>query len=525
MALNLITLEEAARILGKTVEDLNTMRERREIHGYRDGAAWKFKRQDIERLANEERPAADGPSEESIEFLSLPLDIDDDDSSIDAVLLSERELGESQPGASSTVIGKPGALGSSESDIRLIAHDEPSPQSSGGSDVKLIPAKDGKTPGSDVKLVAETGDEALDGFDFDLGDEDSELSIDMGDKPKSAGDSVSPGDRVSPADAGSSLKLADSAVSLGGGSSLMGGSDINLAGGSTLQLGSHIVAKPGAKSPAAGGGSDVSLGPGHTPGSDVSLGPAIKPGSDVALGPGEIEEDALSLVDSQFDFDGEESDAEFSDSSIDLDADRKEPVRGGSSDVTRRTQDSGISLASPADSGLSLEEPLELSGLGEEPYQLGEDPLMSLGEDSDSNEVANLKSDDDFLLTPLEEKGDGDSEDSGSQVIALDTDSSFDAPVGGLLAAEDELSPAGAALGGAGLAGAAGLGMAPGAAPAFAARDAQYSIWDVLQLGVCVLFLSLSGMMTYDLMRNMWSWRGNFSVNSPLMDLIANWFG
>ncbi len=518
MALNLITLDEAARILGVTVEQLNVMREKREIHGYRDGASWKFKRQDIERLASEGRPAADGPSEESIEFLSLPLDIDDEDSSIDAVLLSERELGESQPGTSSTVIGKPGSLGSSESDIRLISQDDSSPQLAGGSDVKLVPGKDAKTPGSDVKLVADQADDA-EGFDFDLDmhDGDSELSIDMGEAPKPAGDAKSP------AVGESSLKLADSAVSLGGGlgegSSLLGGSELNL-GGSTLQLGSEV-----SKAARAAGGSDVSLGPSSsTPGSDVSLAPAGKPGSDVALGPGAIEEDGLSLVDSQFDFDDDEG-GEFSDSAIDLDADRKEPIRGGSSDVTRRAADSGISLASPSDSGLSLEEPLELSGLGEEPYQLSDDPLLSLGEDSDSNEVANLKSDDDFLLTPLEDKADADSDDSGSQVIALDTDSSFDAPVGGLLAAEDELSPAGAALGGAGLAGAAGFGAAAAGGPVFASREAQYTIWNVLSLGACLLFLAVSGMMTYDLMRNMWSWRGNYSVNSPLMDLIANWFG
>lgn len=523
MALNLITLDEAARILGVTIEHLNTMRERREIHGYRDGASWKFKRQDIERLASAERPAADGPSEESIEFLSLPLDIDDDDSSIDAILLSERELGESQPGTSSTVIGKPGAQSSSESDIRLISQDDSSPQLPGGSDVKLVPGKDPKTPGSDVKVVADKADEG-DGFNFDLDmdDGDSELSIDMG-------DANSPSDAKSPSPAGgeSSLKLADSAISLGGGlgegSSLLGGSELNL-GGSTLQLGSDV--SKAARDAGAAVGSDVSLGPSiGTPGSDVSLAAPKKPGSDVALGPGDFEEDALSLVDSQFDFDDEGEGGDFSDSAIDLDADRKEPIRGGSSDVTRRAADSGISLASPSDSGLSLEEPLELSGLGEEPYQLGEDPLLSLGDDSDSNEVANLKSDDDFLLTPMDDKGDADSEDSGSQVIALDTDSSFDAPVGGLLAAEDELSPAGAALGGVGLAGAAGLGAAPVGGPVFAARDAQYTIWNVLSLGVCLLFLAVSGMMTYDLMRNMWSWRGNYSVNSPLMDLIANWFG
>ena len=97
---------------------------------------------------------------------------------------------------------------------------------------------------------------------------------------------------------------------------------------------------------AAAAGSDVSLGPSiGTPGSDVSLAAPKKPGSDVALGPGDIEEDALSLVDSQFDFDDDSEGGDFSDSAIDLDADRKEPVRGGSSDVTRRAADSELFVA------------------------------------------------------------------------------------------------------------------------------------------------------------------------------------
>ena len=94
---------------------------------------------------------------------------------------------------------------------------------------------------------------------------------------------------------------------------------------------------------------------------------------------------------------------------------------GGSSgsDVTIGG-DSGISLVDPADSGLSLEEPLELAGSEEDSLELGEDDMLALADSADTESPTELKADDEFLLTPLEEASEEDSE-SGSQVIALDT--------------------------------------------------------------------------------------------------------
>ena len=42
---------ETAKILDVSVDDVKKMMERRELHGYRDGADWKFKVEDIDRLA------------------------------------------------------------------------------------------------------------------------------------------------------------------------------------------------------------------------------------------------------------------------------------------------------------------------------------------------------------------------------------------------------------------------------------------------------------------------------------------
>lgn len=49
----LIPMDEAASILGMTVEQLTELRSNNEIFGYRDGANWKFKMSELERVAGE----------------------------------------------------------------------------------------------------------------------------------------------------------------------------------------------------------------------------------------------------------------------------------------------------------------------------------------------------------------------------------------------------------------------------------------------------------------------------------------
>ena len=43
-------------------------------------------------------------------------------------------------------------------------------------------------------------------------------------------------------------------------------------------------------------------------------------------------------------------------------------------------------------------------------------------------------------------------------------------------------------------------------------------------LVLCALLLMFCGMFTFDLLRNMWSWGGAYSVNSPLMDMVLSMF-
>jgi excisionase family DNA binding protein len=90
MAQNYLNVEQAAEGLGVTPEQVNQLRERRELHGYRDGTNWKFKREDIERKAAELKEGGG---------FGLGDDEEGD------VLLSELALGGSGPSASGTVIG------------------------------------------------------------------------------------------------------------------------------------------------------------------------------------------------------------------------------------------------------------------------------------------------------------------------------------------------------------------------------------------------------------------------------------
>ena len=400
-------LEKTAELLGLSAADVNQLRERNELRGYRDGSDWKFKAEDIEAFAQKlkaekESPSADGPS-----------DSDGD------VLLSELELGQSDPGASGTVIG--------------------------------------------------------------AGDKD-----------------------VSPVD--SDVKLAESDIKLGG-------SEIDPAG---------VGQEAGALDSGSGLSDFEEL--------DLTL------------------DDDLTLEDSQISLSAEAVAAEGSDatadSALDLSGkgeglDDDDLVLGGSgsgSDITIG-QDSGISLVDPRDSGLSLEEPLELVGGGEDSLELGEDDMLTFSEGADTESPTELKTDDGFMLTPLEDDGEEDSE-SGSQVIALDTAAEGDEaatmvasdPGGAMAAMLDDETGDTLGMGAPVVAGGAGQapqgfadGAALGAATA-ALPEAPYTVWNILSLTLCAIFLILTGMMAYDLLRNMWSWDTPYDINSSIMDEILSWF-
>jgi len=444
MVSRLIELNTAAKMLGVTPDELSEMRSRNEIYGYRDGTTWKFKSEEIERVAAERGtelsvpvPKDSSGIDAELEELFDVSELQAADGDPDSILVSEEELGGSGAKSPSTVIGKTGDEGSSgESDIQLAGD-----------------SGTGKAAGSDVALVADSGE---------------------------------------------------------------GGSDVKLVASDDLSEG-----VPSSSDVHGGGGRKA--GPSDT--DDLSLGE-----SDLTLGEGD-----LALGEDDLELDTEAATHVGADAGSDVDLDSSDAdddlVLGTDSDVTKSPGDSGISLGSPSESGLSLEEPLELGGSAVESLELGEDDMVPLDEEvADPDAATQLKADDDFLLTPVEDMA-GEESDSGSQVIALDTEE-FDQTTDNLLTAdgmaaapllEEEAGLVGAELAPGG-GGAALTAPAPLIQPKQAV-EAPYSIWNVLSLMFILLLLSLTGMMMVDLLRSMWSWEGTYSINSPIMDKIIEMFG
>ncbi len=201
----------------------------------------------------------------------------------------------------------------------------------------------------------------------------------------------------------------------------------------------HDETVPGSSAERAGvAASDVELADALD---DASLGVTADAGtSDIMLGSDALklegsalsfeDNDELSLGEENLQLEGSQAGGSDIDLMGEVDDDL---VLGGSShgDLSR-TGDSGISLLDPADSGISLESPpLELGGSSVEQLELGEEDELGLDTEPSPAKSAALsgiatpQSDDDFLLTPLEE-AEGEESDSGSQVIALEGDVEFE---------------------------------------------------------------------------------------------------
>ena len=424
MATKFVDLETASKELGIPVEKLTEMREKNELRGFRDGATWKFKLEDVERLKT------------SMDAGGSELDLDDPLAKPDipdSILLSEVELGGMGPVGSSTVIGQSASNDLSDEEFRV-----------------TVEALDS----SDIQLASDS---------LILGDSDAEPSSDVLGS-ETAG---------SVADAGSEIQLT--------------GSD-----SPNLEL-------------------DLS-----------DSGTTSKQDSNIALG-----ESDIALRDSDTASPSSSSD----DSEINItDEEDGVLVLGGAGSDVIGASDSGISLNDPADSGISLE--ASDVGLGgsvissDDSLLLGEEDFLSANDaGAEGNSPSQLQQDDDFLLTPLEDALTDDSE-SSSQVIALDDpDSGCDPSSATVMEPGGDVDLA-------------MLGADEGDAATLIQPDPEsiivqqqpalpelpYSGWNLLSLFLCITLLALSGMLIYDLVRQVWSWEGVHPVNSGLMDAIIGMF-
>jgi excisionase family DNA binding protein len=489
MAQKFVGLDEAAKQLGVSKDRLSNLREAGQVRAYRDGTSWKFRTDDIEKLATDGLPAADSGGsdlslvdEASLETESPPsassseldldlggddrvagetasdIDLDDldeptvpvetagEDESVelaadddvddlsDSILLSETELGESTDRPPSTIIGK--AEMAADLDLELSSDSD----AARASDVKLA------APASNVFSTASPSDQVLDTEPPSMSDNFSgmeELEIDL---EAESSRILSPED-VAPAKRASQAKSTET-------------SDLELA-----------ASDSDAGGPATSGG-------------------ALDSGLDEISG-------GLTGI-SALELDGDEDD-----------------VLGEGSDITLSGESSGINIISPSDSGLDLGD-VSLDLTGSSPIGSSIDLGSIAGDDVELEplEVAPekaeaAKGEEPFTLTPFEEAA--DEEEDSSQIIPLDEVTEEDA-AGALLgvgAAEslgDEFAAAGI----------------PGGAMAAAepVDETPFPGWVMVVLSVCLMGLTVCGMMMYDLVRNIWSWDQPYSINSSLLEVV-----
>jgi hypothetical protein len=254
MAQKLFSLDEAAEILGIPADELTGLREANKVFGVRVGSDWKFKPQEIERFAAEralgESSGVNLPTEaEQTVDVASSENLATGSQKSDVVLLSERELGESMPSSSSTIIGR-----------RPNPADMPGTAAAAGSDVKLVVDAPGGKSDSDVKLVAGGSSATVVGkFPPEEDEEVVDLTLD---------DSRT----------GSGAVAVDLAGGSSTGSSVIGGQASGAAGGSdALVLGEEGLALGSSAARKQEGQLDL--------GDDLVLGSLS--GSDVTLNPGD----------------------------------------------------------------------------------------------------------------------------------------------------------------------------------------------------------------------------------------------
>jgi hypothetical protein len=532
MASELVSFDEAARLLRMTSQQLQEVVSRRELSTML-GSVPRFRMDQIERYADEHGITLAAPGEEvsfgdpTMEFESGEVELDNDiggDSS-SSILVSEVALGGAK-GPSSTVIGDDQIAGGQDSDLVLAPESELKEESSS---LRLtVPPPGGSNVKSDSGIKTAT---------------DSDLALIAAQRAK---------EEAEPAGHESDLKLAaDSAASTGSDveptdSDLekIGGSDLELTGDSDLDLGAEVLAGAGESDLLLAGASGI------TPGDTGRLDTRGK-SSDLEFATDDLDIDvtdsgsALDLGDEELVLDGESA----------LDGDIA--LAGDSGINIGKPSDSGIDLANADESGISVapkgdsgfmledEDAMQLEGgSSADSLALPEDiDVVSLEEElTDPDAATQLKSDEDFDLTPVEGAVEDES-DSGSQVIALDTEA-LDADAATQLGgppgfAPIDMEPVESVIteepADAGFAETLPAGQQPGLVTAPYAQqpqfptqelpEAPYTGWQVGSLAIVALMLAFAGILMMDVVRNIWSFNEPYGASTSIMNSIVSALG
>ncbi len=152
------TLEEAARVLGMSTEELKSKAQHREIRAFLDGGSWRFRVVDFDEVARRRGMGSD--AELRLSDLDVPVGSPENLEDLD---LSEFQLGVAKPDLAPETMdlasykshsGKPDPEGSSEHDVLFDDLSVPPNPVTGSSSVIIGMQSSGKLPSdSDVRLV------------------------------------------------------------------------------------------------------------------------------------------------------------------------------------------------------------------------------------------------------------------------------------------------------------------------------------------------------------------------------------
>ena len=476
----LIPMEEAAKVLGLSVEKLNELRSNNEVFGYRDGSTWKFKMSELERVADDLglsisplSSAIDGikdvfglgddESDSSVLDLGLEESSDDlfiesdsiamDDSSVE---LFQSAMSGADGGISSDILADDDddmidladsglLVKSSSKDMLLDQNDDDDDLSlfDSSDDLNLDEALDEaaddlmpKDSSLDVKLEDSSFDLNLEdssddlkledsslglksgGSSDDLKLEDSSLDLNLEDSSDDLKLDASSAD-LALEESSDDLKLEDSGLVLktDGDDSVKLSDDSVLDGDDELSFGSSSLELASEAQK-----SDSPSSTGDDLFSEESTSGAPSTGKLLAGGSDDDDDLSLNVEDDLFDDDLDLADsASFESSEISSNFEDSGDLvldSDSSGELTLEANESGIAL-SANESGIALgDEPLELGGSDIDELELPEDDEIVLVDDLADSDSATLMQEDDFNLTPHEMSLDDD-DSSGSQVIAL----------------------------------------------------------------------------------------------------------
>jgi hypothetical protein len=510
------TLEEAARVLGMSAEELKSKAQSREVRAFLDGGTWRFRVVDVDELARRRGLGSD--AELRLSDLEGPAG-QSDSGEVQDLDLSEFQLGvgKRDMGAESVHLSKPKIKDDSGSDHDILLDDlalPPSPVTGSSSVIIGAPSTTKHPSDSDVRLVPDILKSAS----------DSDVQL------------ASPG-RKQPSDSDVTLIKEDTADH-----GIISSSSGSGSGDTAVRV-----------SPFAGSSAEV---------------PASVSDSDFELNPSSELIDALQ-PDSGSDFELSALDAS--------DEFESTPLKASDSDVTAADPKlSGINLSRPSDSGINLQtgglglgqaDSIELAPLSDEQLPTSKSskpvpaakpskpkpslaatppPAVKKGEkdifdDTDFEvDVPSIDADSDDKTVQLEAASDFDLEDSdsGSEVFAIDeeaVDQNASTAMAPSAFAEDEEDEDDDGFDSAvssemttGWSSSESSASPERASPAMVLSrdtDTEWSGLWVGVLGVTALFLFFASFVAYDLVRNLYDFQAGGTMGSGLVRAISGMFG